>query len=940
MVATAMIADSFKPMVKKAMSDFEYFAKYCVKIRRKDGTVGPFVLNNVQRKLLRIVESKKPVRVIILKARQMGISTFIEIYLLWRMLRDGGVNVLMLAHERDAASYILGMTRFAVAHLPDWFTRLAGVETEYFTKYEISFKHNNSRLMISSADSKEPGRSRTLHYVHFCLHEDSLIILADGNTKPIKDIAIGDLVITSTGKIAPVKSKFYVGRKPTIKVQTWLSNEFVAMTPEHKVLTDSGWKRCSELTTKDYIQLPGITISGKLATYDFHLPNKDTTHGTRHREYASIPLDFDFGFLLGYYLAEGSVKHQHGYNDRYCEVSFAHHVDEQYYKRIGAYLQRQFGKSCKTTRREGKRAVTHVYDTFLAHLIAEICGVAENKHVPEWFFDATPEFVDGVIAGYFSGDGSKTMMLVNGKYKENRITATSIHEKIARQIRRLLLARNFGVAALYYYAKRYRYDKETKPVYVLGAFSDFGGKIRELIGLEGVTACQEFIKKYKQIDGKWFVRVKSIEPYEVADVYDIEVDDESHDFETPIGIVSNSEAGFYDNAETLMRAAFAAIPDMPNTVVFIESTGNGPAGWYYDTFMRALSGKNEYEAVFFPWYECEEYRRPVPDGVEVACPPSLQKLYEEGVIDREQLYWRQWTIENKYNGDEFAFAVEFPATVSEGFLQESANVFSPQAVQARLNEVESVQPEVGYLEDLGPGVRFIEAPGERLTIYKRPEPGRTYVIGADVGSGVVVNREGDASCADVLDAVTGEQVAHLHEVVEPTLYARDLFLLGKFYNTALIAVEITGGHGLSVVNWLRDNGYTALYQRRVYDKVSGTFVNRLGWDTTRRTKAVMIDALRASFYNGEVVVNHPDTLREMLTFIKDGSKLEAVQGAHDDRVMSLAVSVMALREYGQALKAFSGQPVQQQQQQMPEQNIRMRSRVPVKEYHPELGAYW
>lgn len=563
----SMIVD-FGVMVKKALDDFEYFARHCVKIRRKDGTVGPFVLNNVQRKLLKIVESKKPVRVIILKARQMGISTFIEIYLLWRMLRDGGVNVLMLAHERDAASYILGMTRFAVAHLPKWFIQLAGVETEYFTKYEISFKHNNSRLMISSADSKEPGRSRTLHYAHF------------------------------------------------------------------------------------------------------------------------------------------------------------------------------------------------------------------------------------------------------------------------------------------------------------------------------------------------------------------------------------SEAGFYDNAEVLMRAVFAAIPDLSNTVVFIESTGNGPAGWYYDTFKRAQAGKNEYDAVFFPWYECEEYRRPVPDGVEVVCPPSLQKLYEEGVIDKEQLYWRQWTIDNKYNGDEYAFATEYPATVDEGFLQESANVFSPQAVQARLNEVEYLKPKVGYLEAIGQGVRFIEAQRERLTIYKQPEPGRVYVIGSDVGSGVVVNREGDASCSDVLDAVTGEQVAHLHEVVEPTLYAKDLFLLGKFYNTALIAVEITGGHGLLVVTWLRDNGYTALYQRRVYDKVSGTFVNRLGWDTTRRTKAFMIDALRASFYNGEVIVNHPDTLREMLTFIKDGSKLEAIQGAHDDRVMSLAVSVMALREYGQALKAFSGQSVQQQQQQVPEQNIRMRSRTPVKEYHPELGAYW
>jgi len=519
-----MITVDLETVVRRALNDFEYFARRCVKIRRKDGTIGPFMLNNVQRKLLRVIENKKPVRVIILKARQMGMSTFIEIYLLWRMLRDGGVNALVLAHERDSAAYILDMTRFAVSHLPKWFVQLAGVDTEYFTKYEISFKHNTSRLMISSADSKEPGRSRTLHMCHF------------------------------------------------------------------------------------------------------------------------------------------------------------------------------------------------------------------------------------------------------------------------------------------------------------------------------------------------------------------------------------SEAGFYDNADVLMRAAFAAIPDLPNTVVFIESTGNGPTGWFYDTFKRAQAGKNDYMAVFFPWYEHEEYRRPVPDGVEVECPPSLKKLYEEGVIDKEQLYWRQWTIENKYGGDEFAFSVEFPATADEAFLQESANVFSPQAVQARLNEIEGAQPKIGYLEAFGPGVRFIEASRERLTVYKQPEPGRVYVIGADIGSGVVVNRDGDASSADVLDVLTGEQVAHLHEVVEPTVYARDLLLLGKYYNNALIAVEITGGHGLSTVNWLRDNGYTALYQRRIYDRVSRNFVNRLGWDTNRRTKAYLIDALRAAFYNGEVIINHPDTLKEMLTFIKDGNKLEAAQGAHDDRVISLGIATVVRKD--------------------------------------------
>jgi len=943
-LAVARLDPVLAETAQRALADFEYFCRRFFFIRRKDGTVGTLELNSVQRKIVaavnRQVAEKRPVRLVVLKARQMGVSTVIQAYILWRMLRDGNLSAMEIAHEREAARHILDINRFAVRSLPQWFRNALGVKEGYFTKYEISFANNGSSLVISSAESGHPGRSRTLHLVHLCLHKDSLVVLADGSTKPVRHVKIGDCVLTSTGKVAPVKNKFYSGKKQTVKVETWLSNEFVAMTPEHKVLTDSGWKRCAELTTDDYIQLPALEISGEVKAYEFYLPNKEKTHGTRHREYAYIPLDFDFGFLLGYYLAEGCVKRQYGYSDRYHAVSFGHHADERYCERINAYLQRQFGRTCRTRRREGKRAVTDVYDTFLAHLVAEICGVKEDKHVPWWFFKATPEFVDGVIAGYFSGDGSKTRTLVNGKYKENMVTATSVHERIARQMRRLLLARGYGVAALYYHAERYRYDKKTKPAYVLGAYGDFGGRIRELMGLESFPAGCDHVKKYKLVDGKWFVRVKSIEPYETADVYDIEVDDPAHDFETPIGIVSNSEAAFYENAEALTRALFAAVPDFNNTAVFVESTGNGPAGWFYDTFQRAKRGLSEYEALFFPWYEHEEYRRPVPPGVEVRRPPELFGV----PLAREQLYWRQWKIENDFGGDEDAFKMEYPATEAEAWLQNRSCAFRVEAVAARLEEV-AAQP---FAEGVIVDGKFVEVPGERLHVFKHPQPGRLYVIGADVGSGVA-GKDGDPSSADVVDAVTGEQVAHLHVIEEPQAFALDLYQLGKYYNEALIAVEVTGGHGLATALALRDMGYTKLYQRRVYDRLSGGFVNKIGWNTTKATRRLMIDGLRAAFSNGEVVVNERATLQEMLTFVRNPTtgEFEAAAGAHDDRVISLAIACMVRKdvyEYATAWEKQQAEAVLRENrplEEAPAGGLRrmFRERALRGEEHPELGAY-
>jgi len=172
------------------------------------------------------------------------------------------------------------------------------------------------------------------------------------------------------------------------------------------------------------------------------------------------------------------------------------------------------------------------------------------------------------------------------------------------------------------------------------------------------------------------------------------------------------------------------------------------------------------------------------------------------------------------------------------------------------------------------------------------------VIGADVGSGVAVNKVGDYSSADVLDAETGEQVAHYHTHIEPDVFGQELFLLGNWYNGALLAVEVEN-HGLAVINVLRDLGYPMLYRRRVFDKINNDWVNKLGWSTNQKTKKFIIDGLRAAFRNGEVTVNHKGTLEEMLSFVRlsdKNDKMGAVPGAFDDQVISLAIAEQVRRE--------------------------------------------
>ena len=71
-----------------------------------------------------------------------------------------------------------------------------------------------------------------------------------------------------------------------------------------------------------------------------------------------------------------------------------------------------------------------------------------------------------------------------------------------------------------------------------------------------------------------------------------------------------------------------------------------------------------------------------------------------------------------------------------------------------------------------------------VKVYKKPVPGRPYVIGADTA--------GDGSdwfVGQVLDNVSGEQVAVLRHRYDEDTFSRQMYCLGKWYNDAMLAPE-------------------------------------------------------------------------------------------------------------------------------------------------------
>lgn len=95
--------------------DFEFWAARCVKIRHKlTGAYGPFRLNGPQRRVLGLLEADrkagKPIRLVMLKARQWGGSTLVQMYFAWiQTTRRRNWNSLICAHVKDTAASIRGM---------------------------------------------------------------------------------------------------------------------------------------------------------------------------------------------------------------------------------------------------------------------------------------------------------------------------------------------------------------------------------------------------------------------------------------------------------------------------------------------------------------------------------------------------------------------------------------------------------------------------------------------------------------------------------------------------------------------------------------------------------------------------------------------------------------------------------------------------------------
>lgn len=115
-------ADRFDRL--RSLHDFPYWAARHAYIKAKGGGEDRlFYLNRPQRKLVEKLEefrlSQRPIRLLLLKARQWGGSTCVQIYMAWlQLVHSKGLNSLIIAHQGVASDEIKDMFDRLVASYP------------------------------------------------------------------------------------------------------------------------------------------------------------------------------------------------------------------------------------------------------------------------------------------------------------------------------------------------------------------------------------------------------------------------------------------------------------------------------------------------------------------------------------------------------------------------------------------------------------------------------------------------------------------------------------------------------------------------------------------------------------------------------------------------------------------------------------------------------
>ena len=378
--------------------------------------------------------------------------------------------------------------------------------------------------------------------------DSNTIIFTDNDPKEIKNINIGDKILTTNGDYKRVIDKIeHFDYDKLFQLKPYYGEKLIA-TNNHpvEILRDGRrkWERIDKLTKEDYVlktfdnsvnnfeidlkKYVNINVNKHHNIKKYVIKNKIrqlNSNAKWHNRY--ITDSKDLGYIVGLYLAEGSLAN-HG-------ISFAGNIYEtDIHKKIIKAINRTFGIKIKgyyhNKKDLSKGCQLNINSQIIKKLFIELFGsrISVNKFISLIFMQANLDFQKALIQGLYDGDGC-----YGKKKKRILFTTTSIY--LAHQIQQVLL--RFGIISSFTFSKREgklikisgrntRHNKDLYNIQITDA--DSFNILSDILEI-GVKKKQSKFhnKKYKFFDGFVACKIRSIEEKkEVNSVLNLLVEDQ------------------------------------------------------------------------------------------------------------------------------------------------------------------------------------------------------------------------------------------------------------------------------------------------------------------------------------------------------------------------------------------------------------------------------
>lgn len=391
-----------------------------------------------------------------------------------------------------------------------------------------------------------------------------------------------------------------------------------------------------------------------------------------------------------------------------------------------------------------------------------------------------------------------------------------------------------------------------------------------------------------------------------------------------------TEVAFWGDEEGLKSFEATLADNNPDRLYVWESTANGYNHFHemWETAKRSITQK----AVFIGWWLNEQYRAEPDSQVyeaywdgsltssEQAWVNNVYRLYKYEVRP-EQIAWWRWRLEEKMHGDETMMMQEFPPTEDDAFVLTGAQFFTSERVSKAYRHAMDYEQDFQSMR-FQFSERFDEtelrpttALNAELKIWKMPQKGAYYVIGADPAYGS--SDWADRFAIQVLRCYADglEQVAeYATDTCNTYQFAWVIAYLAGAYGNTMVNLEINGpgqavwneilnlkrlaaNNAPGVANGVGDvlgNMRNYLYRRT--DAVGGGGL-AWHWKTTFDTKARMMHLTKDTFERENLRVRSLDCIDEMKSIVNDGGSIEASGRGKDDRVIALALATVAWGEW-------------------------------------------